>query len=135
MISTHDELPPNVCELAKSTSRPRQAAPCSGVSNRRPDARVQTAINRRRASAEVTAPGMEPRVPQNLTLKRSSGGIERRQCPGREPGQPLADRRKDVEDQREPADLEDLAYGRLQRGDPERAPLGLGLLGGEHQHP
>src|SRR5215467_8898387 len=135
MISTHDELPPNVCEPAKSISWSRKAAACSGVSNLRPDARVRAAISLRRTSAEVMATGMEPRVPQNLTFKRASGGIERRQCLGREPGQPLAHRRKNVEDHREPADVEDLAHGRLQRGDAERAPLGLGLLGGKHEHP
>src|SRR5215470_10366172 len=119
MISTHDELPPNVCEPAKSTSRSRKSAACSGVSNRRPDARVRAAISLRRTSADVMATGMEPRVPQNFIVRRSSGGIERRQCLGRDPGEPLADRRKNVEDHREPADVEDLTDGRLQRGNPE----------------
>src|SRR6058998_138631 len=35
---------------------------------------------------------------------------------------------------REAADVEDLPDRGLERGDAERAPLGLGLLGGEHEH-
>src|SRR6267142_5144743 len=133
-ISTHDELPPNVCEPAKSSSRSRKAPACSGVSSLRPDARVRAEISLRLTSADVMATGIGPRVPQNLTLKRPSGGIERRQRLGRETGKPLADRREDVEDHREPADVEDLPHGRLQGRDAERAALGLGLLGGQHEH-
>src|SRR6266403_2680482 len=125
MISTHDGLPPKVCAPAKSSSRSRKAAACSGVSSLRPDARVRAEISLRRTSADVIATGIEPRVPQNLTFKRPSGGIERRQRLGREPGEPLTDRREDVEDHREPADVEDLPHRRLQRRDTERAALGL----------
>src|SRR4029453_2183856 len=134
MISTHEELPPNVCAPANSTSRSRKAAACSGVSSLRPDARVSAAISLRRTSAEVMATGIEPRVPQNLTLKRPSGGIERRQGLGREPRKAVADRREHVEDHREPAECENVAHGRLQRSDAERASLGLGLLASQHQH-
>src|SRR5580765_6903095 len=132
-ISTHDELPPNVCEPAKSSSRSRKAAACSGVSSLRPDARVSAEMSLRRTSADVMATGIEPRVPQNLTFKRPSGGIERGERLGREPGKALADRREHIENHREPADVEDLADGRLQRRDPEGAALSLGLLGGQHQ--
>src|SRR5690242_10835531 len=132
--STHDEFPPKVCAPAKSSSRSRKAAACSGVSSLRPDARVSAKISLRRTSAVVMATGIEPRVPQNLTFKRPSGGIERGERLGREPGEALADGRENVEHHREPADVEDLANGRLQRRDAERAALGLGLLGGQHQH-
>src|SRR5262245_45643201 len=134
MISTHEELPPNVCEPANSSSRSRNAAACSGVSSLRPEARVKAEISLRRTSAEVMATGMEPRVPQNLTFKRPSGGIERGQRLGGEPSQPLADRREDVENHGEPADVEDLAHRRLQGRDAKRPSLGLGLLGGKHEH-
>src|SRR5438309_1107503 len=111
-----------------------KAAACSGVSSFRPEARIRAETSFRRTSTDVMATGIEPRVPQNLTLKRPSGGIECRQCLGREPGEPLADRREHVEDHREAADVEDLPDRGLERGNAERAPLGLGLLGGQHEH-
>jgi hypothetical protein len=57
-----------------------------GVSSLRPDARVSAEMSLRRTSADVMATGIEPRVPQNLTFKRPSGGIERGERLGREPG-------------------------------------------------
>src|SRR4030095_8248688 len=134
-ISTHEEFPPNVCEPANSSSRSRKTAACSGVSSLRPDARVSAEMSLRRTSADVMATGIEPRVPQNLTFKRPSGGIERGECLGRELGKALADRREDIENHREPADVEDLATGRLQRRDPEGTSLSLRLLGSQHQDP
>jgi hypothetical protein len=128
MISTQEELPPNVWETAKSSSRSRKAAACSGVSSRRPEARISAEISLRRTSADVMATGIEPRVPQNLTLKGRSGGIECRQRLWREPGEPLPDRREHVENHREPADVEDLAHGGLECGHPERAALALACL-------
>src|SRR5262245_19664576 len=134
MISTQEELPPNVWETAKSSSRSRKAAACSGVSSRRPEARISAEISLRLTSADVMATGIEPRVPQNLTLKGRSGGIECRQRLWREPGEPLPDRREHVENHREAADVEDLAHGGLECCHPERAALGFGLLGGQHEH-
>src|SRR5712692_1805681 len=134
MISTQEESPPKVWETAKSSSRSRKTAAFSGVSSVRPEARNRAAISLRRTSAEVMATGIEPRVPQNLTVKRSSGGIERGQRRRRKPGKTLPNRREDVKDHREAADVEDLLDGRLKGRHPERASLGLGLLGGQHEH-
>src|SRR5882724_525661 len=134
MISTQDELPPKVWEPAKSSSRSRKAAACSGVSSLRPEARIRAETSLRRTSVDVMATGIEPRVPQNLTLKCPSGGIECRQCLRGEPCEPLPDRREYVENHREAADVEDLSDRGLQCGHAERASLGLGLLGGQHEH-
>src|ERR1700704_1231520 len=61
------ELPPKVCETAKSSSLSTQARALSCVSRLLPDAATMALASLSRIDAESSATGIEPRVPQNVT--------------------------------------------------------------------
>src|SRR5947208_11362493 len=64
---TQAELPPNVCETAKSRSESTQARAFSCVSRRLPEAATIAWASLSLIDAESRETGMEPRVPQNVT--------------------------------------------------------------------
>src|SRR5258706_9240124 len=135
-ICTQEELPPNVCETAKSGTPATKARALASVSSFLPDAATSALTSFSWSAAVSRETGSEPRVPQKRISMagglRSSRPIrgERR---GRELRERIAHARKARYHEGEPADLEDFPDHRLQRRHRDRSALRFGLLGREHQ--